>query len=94
MSVGENVKFYREKKPLSIAKFAAYIGVTVSDCMLIESGQRTISSSEIRAICQVLDIGIDALLAEQHEDVPMDASEGSMLMPIDELQNLLGQMKD
>lgn len=94
MSVGENVKFYREKKPLSIAKFASLIGISVNDCVLIEAGQRTISSAEIRAICQVLDIGIEALLAERHEDEPMDSSDGSMLMPIDELQQLLGQMKD
>lgn len=94
MSVGENVKFYREKKPLSIAKFAGQIGLTVDECKLIESGQRTISSAEIQTICRVLDIGIEALLADRPSVHSNDSTDGSMLMPVEELQKLLGKMQD
>ena len=66
--------------------------MSVADCRLIEDGRRVINSTEIKSICQVLGVSIDALFAMSSDDFA--ETEGSMLMPVDELQSLLGKMKD
>ncbi len=94
MSVGENIKRYREYSQMSIAKFAAATGIPMLDCMAIEAGQRAISSGELQNIARVLNATVDALLSEPQAEQPQNDGNSSVVMPIDELQKLLGNMKD
>ena len=92
MSVAENIKRYREYNQMSIAKFAVATGIPMQDCMAIEAGQRAIKSSELQVIARVLNATVDALLSEPQE--PQNDNNSSVVIPIDELQKLLGNMKD
>lgn len=93
MGIGENIGVYRQRKNMTLEQLAQKLGLTVDECRRIESGQRMLSSSEIQRICKILDVSLDALLTHEPPQDPAD-DEGSILMPIDELQHLLGQMKD
>lgn len=95
MSIGQNVKVYREYNGMSIGDFASHIGLTVEECEGIEAGVRMLSSSEIQRICRVLNVTLEALLSRQPTmPAPQDDAEGSILMPVDELQSLLGKMRE
>ena len=92
MSIGQNVKVYREYNGMSIGDFASHVGLTVEG---IEAGVRMLSSSEIQRICRVLNVTLEALLSRQPTmPAPQDDAEGSILMPVDELQSLLGKMRE
>lgn len=98
MSIGQNVKVYRENSGIKIEDFAARIGLSVADCEGIEAGKRMLSSSEIQRICKVLNVSLEALLSKN--PTPECAKkgdadeEGSILMPVAELQSLLGKMRE
>ncbi len=99
MSIGQNIKCYREYLSMSVEEFARQVGISVEDCGLIESGRRALTSAEIQKIGEVLDVTFDDLLAS--EPVPRRVNinpdgpeEGSVLMPMDELKNLLGKMQE
>lgn len=98
MSIGQNIKRYRESLSISEEQFAERVGITIEECRYIEAGRRPLSSAEIQKISEVLNVTFDALLSSKpipappiHRDEP---EEGSVLMPMDELKNLLGQMKE
>lgn len=97
MSIGQNVKIYRENSGIALEDFAARIGLTAAECQGIEAGKRMLSSSEIQRICKVLNVSLEALLSK-HPTVPKPqediSEEGSILMPVDELQSLLGKMRE
>ena len=90
MSVGENIKKIRVSKSISLEQFAELTGISVSSCKGIESGQRALNSSEVQSICRVLDVTFEALVAAPAPP----KEEASMVMPVDELKNLLGKMKE
>lgn len=92
MSIGENVKIYREKSGMTLEQLAQKLGISLLDCEGIECGRRILSSAEIQKICSVLDVSLENLLTQPPTD--STAEEGSILMPVDELQNLLGKMKE
>ena len=92
MSVGENIKIIRENKGISLEYFAQMTGISLANCEGIESGVRALTSSEVQAICNALGVTFDALVATPVQDVP--ANEGSVVMPVDELQHLLGKMRE
>lgn len=95
MSIGQNVKVYREYNGISIEDFASQINLTVEECEGIEAGVRMLSSSEIERICRALNVTLEALLSRQPSTpAPQDDAEGSILMPVDELQSLLGKMRE
>lgn len=95
MSIGQNVKVYREYNGISIEDFASQINLTVEECEGIEAGVRMLSSSEIERICRALNVTLEALLSRQPStSAPQDDAEGSILMPVDELQSLLGKMRE
>ena len=96
MSIGENIKKYRESFPMSLEAMAAQLGLPVDQYRAIELGQRTLSFVEIQKISQVLKVSVDSLFAEKAEkaDAEETEEEGSVLMPMDELKNLLGMMRD
>ncbi|MFA5625654.1 MAG: helix-turn-helix transcriptional regulator [Bradymonadales bacterium] len=91
MSVAENVKFLRLSNSWSIDDFAQRMELSVADCQAIESGVRVISSAEINRMCRIFDVSIDELFSERGN---YDDDEGSVLMPLDDLQTLLGKMRD
>lgn len=96
MSIGQNIKCYRENLSMSEEEFAERVGLSVEECRFIESGRRALSSAEIQRIGEVLDVTFDDLLASKPipkpiRDVPDDCS---VLMPMDELKNLLGKMQE
>ena len=106
MSIGQNIKRYREKLSMSEEQFAEQVGITVQECRFIEAGRRALSSAEIQKIGEVLNVTFDDLLSSRpippaipkrpaarasDDDMP---EEGSVLMPMDELKNLLGKMKE
>ena len=92
MSIGENVKIYREKSGMTLEQLAQKLGISLLDCEATERGRRILSSAEIQKICSVLDVSLENLLTQPPTD--STAEEGSILMPVDELQNLLGKMKE
>ena len=97
MSIGQNIKRYRENLSISEEQFAERVGITVDECRNIENGRRALSSLEIQKISEVLNVTFDALLSSKPIPAPApkdEPEEGSVLMPMDELKNLLGQMNE
>ena len=108
MSIGQNIKRYRENLSMTEEQFAEKVGITVQECRFIEAGRRALSSAEIQKIGEVLNVTFDDLLSSRpippaipkRPPVPTPAAddempeEGSVLMPMDELKNLLGKMKE
>lgn len=93
MSLGDNIKMYRESKMMSLDDFSAKTGIALDACQAIEIGKRALSSAEIQSICRVLDVTFESLVTPP--PAPSDAcTEGSVLMPVDELRNLLGKMRE
>ena len=92
MSVGENIKIIRESKGIDLANFSMMTGISLANCEGIEAGVRALTSAEVQAICNALGVSFDALVAAPLQDAP--ESEGSVVMPVDELQNLLGKMRE
>ena len=90
MSVGENIKKIRESQSITLEKFAELTGISLTSCQGIESGQRALNSSEVQSICRVLGVTFEALVAAP----PPPKEEASMVMPVDELRNLLGKMRE
>lgn len=95
MSVGDNIKRLRESKSLTLADLAAKTGMDEAACESIEAGQRPLTSTEVRKICNALEVTFDVLVAApkptQAETVE---AGGSVVMPVEELQHLLGKMKE
>ncbi len=92
MSVGENIKKIRESKSMSLERFAELTGISLSSCEGIEAGQRALNSSEVQSICRVLEVNFDALVTAPSPETLKE--EESMVMPVDELKDLLGKMKE
>ena len=92
MSVGDNIKRIRESKSMSLERFAELTGISLSSCQGIEAGQRALNSSEVQSICRVLEVSFDMLVTAPASEYMTE--EESMVMPVDELQNLLGKMKE
>lgn len=91
MSIAQNIRHYRELKKLTIDNFSAQTGLSVSDCIKIEAGQRPLTADEITRVCNVLNITSDDLCSAPKEE----NHEGeSVVISINELQSLLGMMKD
>lgn len=90
MSIGENIQYYRNQSGLSIDDFARDVNLSACDCREIESGKRRLSSAEIQTICRVLNVSLDNLLS----DNPTPEDHGSVVIPVAELQALLGKMND
>lgn len=93
MSLGENIKMYRECKMMSLADFSSKTGIALDACQAIETGKRALSSTEIQTICRVLDVTFESLVTPPPAP-SISCTEGSVLMPVDELQSLLGKMRD
>ncbi len=103
MSLGGNIKRIRTDKNIGIDSFAAKLGLPVEACLAIEDDNRSLSSVEIQTICQILGVTFDSLVYEKKSSLENleindveenDAAEESVLMPVDELQKLLGKMND
>ena len=101
MSLGGNIKRIRTDKNISLESFAAKMGLSVDACAAIEDDNRSLSSVEIQTICQILDVTFDSLVYEKKSAVEAmdkqdeeDSAEESVLMPVDELQKLLGKMNE
>lgn len=94
MSVGENIKKIRNYHSISLEQLSAMTGIAIEDCEKIESGSRTLSSAEVQSICKALNVNFDTLVMATFPEPDEDATEGSVLMPVEELQNLLGKMKE
>ena len=92
MSVGENIRIIRESKGISREYFSQMTGISLANCEGIEAGVRALNSAEVQAICNALGVTFDALVASPMQDAP--ENEGSVVMPVDELQNLLGKMRE
>lgn len=95
MSLGENIKSIRESKNITLESFAQLTGISADNCLKIESGQRALTSAEIQSICNVLGITFDDLVRspKQPQQPEPRSQDASVLMPVDELQKLLGKMK-
>ena len=93
MSVGRNIQYLREARGWSLFDFSGLTGISVPDCELIERGERVVSSAEIQRICKVMGINIDDLFRKRDFDEEDLEDQGSVLMPVDKLQDLLNQMK-
>lgn len=91
MSVADNVKVLRLSNAWTVDEFAQRMGLSASECQAIEEGTRVISSGEINRMCNIFGVTIDELFLDRTNN---DDDEGSVLMPIDDLQSLLGMMKD
>lgn len=91
MGISDNVRSLRLERGWSLEAFAKRMEIAVQDAEQMENGQRVITSKEIQLMCKLFDVTIEELFAER-QDYADD--EGSVLMPIEDLQNLLGKMKD
>lgn len=89
MSLGENIQNIRISKNITLDRFAELTGISAENCEKIEAGRRALSSSEIQSICRVLDVSFDDLVTAPRQQT----DQASVLMPVDELQSLLGKMK-
>ena len=95
MSVGANIRKFREKLGITEWDFARRIGVPVEDCMALETGERSLNSNEIRKIVDVLGVTLDDLLMDNPDREPeTPATGGSVLMPMEALNELLGKMRE
>lgn len=65
-------------------------------CERIEAGSRPLTSSEVHTICKALDVTFDMLVAapKPAKKASDEEAGGSVVMPMEELQNLLGKMKE
>ena len=93
MSLGDNIKMYRESKHMSLADFSAKTGISLEACEAIETGKRALSSADIQSICRVLDVTFESLVTPPPAP-SVSCTEGSVLMPVDELRSLLGKMRE
>ena len=94
MSIAQNIRYYREQSSLTLDEFSKKTNLAIADCIKIEAGQRPLSDSEITLVCKALDITVDELIAAPSQKGSTRDPEGSVVMPIGELQSLLGMMKD
>jgi transcriptional regulator with XRE-family HTH domain len=60
--VAQRIRALREERDLSQRKLAEIIGVDPASMNRIESGQRGLSTGELIAIAQALDVEVDAIL--------------------------------
>lgn len=97
MSVGKNIRKYRELLEMTQSDFARRIGVSVFECLAIEAGTRSLTSAEIQRIVTVLGIPMEVLLSDAVEEpAPQNVPEegGSVVMPLSDLNDLLGKMRE
>ena len=87
-------KRIRESKSISLERFAELTGISPQNCYSIENGLRALNSSEVQSICRVLGVSFDVLVSNPAPEPDPLESEGSVVMPVDELQNLLGKMRE
>jgi len=94
MSIAQNIRYYREHQSITLDDFSKKTGLTIADCIKIEAGQRPLTSAEITKVCEVLDISVDELISDRDVSAPgpQRDPEGSVVMPLGELQNLLSMM--
>ncbi len=92
MSIAQNIRHYRELKGLTLDEFSAQSGLSISDCIRIEAGQRPLSADEITKVCHVLNITADDLCSVPKEECSHEGE--SVVISVNELQSLLGMMKD
>ncbi len=90
MGIGENIKAIRESKNISLIQFSAMTGIDAESCEKIEAGSRALNASEIQSICMALGVSFETLVAQRSDPEP--EMQPSVLMPVDELQKLLGKM--
>ena len=96
MSVGDNIKRLRESKSLTLTDLAAKTGMDEATCESIESGQRPLTSTEVRKLCSALEVTFDVLVAAPKPAPQAEPAEagGSVVMPVEELKHLLGKMNE
>ncbi len=93
MSIAQNIRYYREHQSITLDDFSQKTGMAIVDCIKIEAGQRPLTSAEITKVCEVLSISVDELISDREiAATPQRDPEGSVVMPIGELQNLLSMM--
>ena len=64
MTIGQQIKRYREKANMTQEELADKIGVTNSAVSLIESDKRGITVDKLRMICDALDVTITQILEQ------------------------------
>jgi len=62
MTIGENIKKYREKAGLTQSQLAAIIGVTGSNISQIEHDERELRLDKANEICKALKITLTQIL--------------------------------
>jgi transcriptional regulator with XRE-family HTH domain len=62
LTIGQQIKRYREKKGLTQAELAYIIGVDHSNISQIENDKREINLTKLRKICEALDVMIAQIL--------------------------------
>lgn len=92
MSIAQNIRKYRESQSISLDRFSQLTGLSINDCIQIEAGIRPLTATEISTICYALNITSEELIAEPQETVKEEG--GSVVIPLNELQNLLASMKE
>jgi transcriptional regulator with XRE-family HTH domain len=58
MTVGERIKYYRERKGLSQEQLAELIGVTQENVSYMENDKVGITVEKLKRICDALDVTI------------------------------------
>jgi transcriptional regulator with XRE-family HTH domain len=61
-TIGNKIKYYREKNRLTMSKLAELSGVSQSTISLIESGQRIPNSKTLERLASALNISLDELI--------------------------------
>ena len=62
LTIGQQIKRYRENKGLTQAELAFIIGVDHSNISQIENDKREIGLTKLRKICEALDVTITQIL--------------------------------
>ena len=65
LTIGQQIKRYRENKGLTQADLAFIIGVDHSNISQIENDKREINLSKLRKICEALDVTIAQILEQK-----------------------------
>jgi len=64
VTIGENIKRYREKAGLTQSQLAAIIGVTGSNISQIEHNERELRLDKANEICKALKITLTQMLGQ------------------------------
>ena len=91
MNIGNRLKHYRTIRQLDHDALASSTGLTPSELVEIEAGQRPLSHQEVETLAKALNVSIDDLFDQGSVGASIP-EESSALIPAAKLAALLDEM--